>query len=175
MFLQQNLKRYNEEQARLKEEAKERRLRDQQRTKAEADSHPKPNLKPKQKLRVNHAKTNTPLNSRSEPLLSGYDQLVKKNAKSNETIPKSVDRAVGTKSSSKNQVKPGISHRYGPVSEMNGDGQNKKPTVNGDSNAKRKSRSSVGDSKNYKEASSESESDRPLVCYTTAFVCKNSY
>ena len=175
MFIHQSLKRHNEEQARLKEEAKERRLRDQQLTKAEADSNPKPNLKPKPKLRVNHAKANTPLNSRYEPLLSGYDQLVKKNAKSKETIPKSVDRAVGTKSNSKSQVKPGISHRYGPVSEMNGDGQSKKPTVNGDSNAKRKSRSSVGDSKNYKEASSESESDKPLVCYTKTFGCINSH
>ena len=84
-----------------------------------------------------------------------------KGPKSMEKIPKSVDKAVG-QSSKNDQVKPGISVRYGPVDDIKKGGPATNGAVNGVA-AKRKSRSSIGNSKSYKEASSESEDDRPLV------------
>ena len=83
--------------------------------------------------------------------------------KSDATISKSVDKNTGNPPSKKDSVEPGVSLRYGPADESGSSGSISKPTVNGDTNAKRKARSSIGASKNYREASSESEDDRPLV------------
>ena len=78
--------------------------------------------------------------------------------KSAEKIPKSVDRAMKTSNSNSDKVEPGISVRYGPVDEMDVDEPER-----GASNGKRKSRASVGNSRSYKELTSDSEDDMPLV------------
>ena len=55
---------------------------------------------------------------------------------------------------------PGISIRNGPVDEMDVD----EPVLNGNAKGKRKSRSSMGNGKSYKEASEDDgEEGRPLV------------
>lgn len=83
-----------------------------------------------------------------------------KPAKSAEKIPKSVDKAMKSSNSHPNKIEPGISVRYGPVDEMDVDGAVEGSAV---ANGKRKSRSSIGNAKSYKEPSSESEDDMPLV------------
>jgi DNA topoisomerase-1 len=61
---------------------------------------------------------------------------------------------------SNGHVEPGISIRMGPVEDMDVDS----PAVgNGHLNGKRKSRGSTTNGKTYKEASSSSDDDKPLV------------
>ena len=64
-----------------------------------------------------------------------------------------------------NTVQPGISLRNGPVEEMDVDEPPKKGAqLNGAGNGKRKGRQTLSNGKNYKEASSDEEDDKPLVC-----------
>jgi DNA topoisomerase I len=81
--------------------------------------------------------------------------------KSAERVSKSLDKPSSRTKGSKDNVQPGISLRFGPVDDMDVDDNG--PQTNGLANGKRKSRASVGTSKTYKEASSESEDDKPLV------------
>ena len=62
---------------------------------------------------------------------------------------------------SNGHVEPGISIRMGPIddSKMDVDA----PETNGNANGKRKARTSVGNSKSYKDASSSEDDDKPLV------------
>lgn len=55
----------------------------------------------------------------------------------------------------------GISIRNGPVEEMDID----EPQTNGNASSKRKARTSTG--KSYKESTSNSEDDAPLVSFAT--------
>ena len=80
--------------------------------------------------------------------------------RSKETIPKSVDKALDKSNPSGNHVQPGISIRNGPIDEMDIDEET--PKTNGVT-GKRKSRSSIGNKKSYKEVTSDSDEDRPLV------------
>ena len=73
-------------------------------------------------------------------------------------IPKSLDSAMDRQGPSGSDPAAGISIRMGPMKETtNG--------VNGATNGKRKSRSSLPNGKSYKETSGseDSESDKPLV------------
>jgi len=82
-------------------------------------------------------------------------------AKSNEQITKEEDRKMDAQVPSNGHVEPGISIRMGPVADddkMDIDA----PETNG-ANGKRKSRSSVTNSKSYKDASSSEDDDKPLV------------
>lgn len=82
--------------------------------------------------------------------------------KSDKVIPKSVDKALDKKIPSGKAVLPGISIRNGPVEEMDIDSPlQTNHQSNGVNNSKRKSRSSLGTGKTYKEDSSED--DEPLV------------
>ena len=158
------LKQYDEQEKMLWKEERKGRLREKiEEQRFGADKPPQNPLEKKKLLQENRAKANLTPASCKKPVFSAYNRAGKA-VKSKDTIPKSVDRAMGNSGSKNSQVKPGISRRYGPVDEMNGDDPSNKPTINGDSNAKRKSRSSAGNSKNYKEASSESEEERPQVC-----------
>jgi DNA topoisomerase-1 len=85
-------------------------------------------------------------------------------AKSNEQITKEEDRKMDAEVPSNGHVEPGISIRMGPVEnddKMDVDA----PETNGNANGKRKSRSSVTNSKSYKDASSSEDDDKPLVCH----------
>ncbi|KAI4677706.1 uncharacterized protein J4E84_009025 [Alternaria hordeiaustralica] len=89
------------------------------------------------------------------PLVRGKNQ-----AKSNEQITKEEDRKMDAQVPSNGHVEPGISIRMGPVADddkMDIDA----PETNG-ANGKRKSRSSVTNSKSYKDASSSEDDDKPL-------------
>ncbi|KAI4648213.1 hypothetical protein J4E93_004625 [Alternaria ventricosa] len=89
------------------------------------------------------------------PLVRGKDQ-----AKSNEQITKEEDRKMDAQVPSNGHIEPGISIRMGPVADddkMDIDA----PETNG-ANGKRKSRSSVTNSKSYKDASSSEDDDKPL-------------
>ena len=81
--------------------------------------------------------------------------------KSKDTIPKSLDRSMDKANPSGDHAEPGISIRHGPVEEMEVDPPAVAPKTNGAVNGKRKGRQSI--SKNYKEASSDSEDNKPLV------------
>lgn len=78
--------------------------------------------------------------------------------KSQNIIPKSVDRAMDKANKAANNAPAGISIRNGPVDEMDLD----EPTANGTS--KRKARGSMGNGHSYKEMSEE-EDEKPLVCH----------
>ncbi|KAI4662036.1 uncharacterized protein J4E78_004827 [Alternaria triticimaculans] len=89
------------------------------------------------------------------PLVRGKNQ-----AKSNEQITKEEDRKMDAQVPSNGHVEPGISIRMGPVADddkMDIDA----PETNG-ANGKRKSRSSVTNSKSYKDVSSSEDDDKPL-------------
>ncbi|KAI4631563.1 uncharacterized protein J4E87_002268 [Alternaria ethzedia] len=89
------------------------------------------------------------------PLVRGKNQ-----AKSKEQITKEEDRKMDAQVPSNGHVEPGISIRMGPVADddkMDIDA----PETNG-ANGKRKSRSSVTNSKSYKDASSSEDDDKPL-------------
>ncbi|CAF9921993.1 MAG: DNA topoisomerase 1 [Heterodermia speciosa] len=75
--------------------------------------------------------------------------------KSQNIIPKSVDRAMDKANKAANNAPAGISIRNGPVDEMDLD----EPTANGTS--KRKARGSMGNGHSYKEMSEE-EDEKPL-------------
>ncbi|KAF2650173.1 hypothetical protein K491DRAFT_697506 [Lophiostoma macrostomum CBS 122681] len=78
--------------------------------------------------------------------------------KSQDRIPKAVDRAMDRINPSNGTVEPGISIRMGPVEEMDID----QPVTNGNANGKRKSRGSLTNGRTYKEASSSDDDDKPL-------------
>lgn len=63
---------------------------------------------------------------------------------------------------SNGHVEPGISIRMGPVQDDKMDVD--APETNGNTNGKRKARTSVANSKTYKDASSSEDDDKPLVC-----------
>ena len=153
-------KRIYEAEKKRKEEEGERRKRVMERLerrKAEENKSP-----PKQDLGDTRNETRVPPVSDKRSAFGTHNDIGK-TAKSMDTIPKSVDKAMGKPSAKNDHVKPGISVRYGPVDDMDVDGPATNGASNGTLNAKRKSRSSIGNSKSYKEASSESEDDRPLV------------
>ncbi len=77
-------------------------------------------------------------------------------AKSKDTIPASLDKAMDKQLPSRGGLAPGISVANGPVEGMEID----KPTTNGTSNGKRKS--AMANGKNYKDASDSEEDDAPL-------------
>ncbi|OCK84704.1 hypothetical protein K432DRAFT_378353 [Lepidopterella palustris CBS 459.81] len=79
-------------------------------------------------------------------------------AKSQERIPKSVDKAMDKGNPSNGHVNPGVSLRMGPVEDMDVDA----PVANGRINGKRKARNSLTNGKSYKEASSSEDDDKPL-------------
>jgi DNA topoisomerase-1 len=90
--------------------------------------------------------------------------------KSSEQITKEEDRKMDAEVPSNGHVEPGISIRMGPVEDddkMDVDA----PETNGNANGKRKSRSSVANSKSYKDASSSEDDDKPLVCRPTFKSC----
>jgi hypothetical protein len=78
---------------------------------------------------------------------------------SDERISKAEDKAMDKQVPSNGHVEPGISIRMGPVDPMEVD----EPATNGNANGKRKARSSITNSKSYKDASSSEEDDKPLV------------
>ena len=89
--------------------------------------------------------------------------------KSQDRIPKIVDKVMDRQNPSNGDLEAGISLRNGPVDEMEIDGDEGKPQVNGTVNGKRKSRGSIANGKGYKEASSsEEEDDKPLVHHKTS-------
>lgn len=80
--------------------------------------------------------------------------------KSDDIIPKSVDKAMDKANPPVANGAPGISIRNGPMDEMEIDG----PEVNGKASSKRKARGSMGKGKSYKKASDEDgEDEEPLV------------
>ncbi|KAF2874964.1 DNA topoisomerase 1 [Massariosphaeria phaeospora] len=79
-------------------------------------------------------------------------------AKSEDRIPKNVDRALDKQLPSNGHVEPGVSIRMGPVEDMDVD----TPQTNGNANGKRKARTSLTNGKSYKEASSSEDDDKPL-------------
>ena len=79
-------------------------------------------------------------------------------AKSDDRVPKELDRKLDKELPANGHVEPGISIRMGPVEDMDVDG----PATNGNLNGKRKVRSSLTNNKSYKEQSSD-EDDKPLV------------
>ena len=80
--------------------------------------------------------------------------------KSNDIIPKSVDKAMDKANPPVANGAPGISIRNGPMDEMEIDG----PEVNGKASSKRKSRGNMGKGNSYKKASDEDDEDEePLV------------
>lgn len=82
------------------------------------------------------------------------------NPLSNEHISKSVDRSSGATPATNGATQPGISVRYGPADDKDIEMQD--ADVNGTSQSKRKSRSSVG-KVSYAEQESSEEDDKPLV------------
>ncbi|OCK87585.1 topoisomerase I [Cenococcum geophilum 1.58] len=88
------------------------------------------------------------------PLVKGRANGVK----SQDRIPKSVDKAMGKGKPSNGHVDPGVSIRMGPVEEMDVD----TPLANGHMNGKRKARNNTTNGKSYKEASSSEDDDKPL-------------
>ncbi|KAI9806866.1 MAG: DNA topoisomerase 1 [Piccolia ochrophora] len=90
------------------------------------------------------------------PLFSGHSKPVNSSL-SKESIPKSLDRAMDDSQPSMNGTAPGISIRNGPVDEMDVDIPERKVMLNGAANGKRKSRQSLSNGVNYKEASSEDD------------------
>jgi hypothetical protein len=82
---------------------------------------------------------------------------------SDERISKAEDKAMDKQVPSNGHVEPGISIRMGPVDPMEVD----EPATNGNANGKRKARSSITNSKSYKDASSSGEDDKPLVRFPT--------
>lgn len=87
--------------------------------------------------------------------------------KSQDRIPKSVDKAMGKGKPSNGHVDPGVSIRMGPVEEMDVD----TPLANGHMNGKRKARNNTTNGKGYKEASSSEDDDKPLVRQNLALFC----
>ncbi len=83
-------------------------------------------------------------------------------------MPKSLDKVMDKSNPSGDHVVPGVSLRNGPVDDMDIDiPQANGVHTNGTGSGKRKSRSSAGDGKTYKEASTEEgedDEDKPLVC-----------
>jgi hypothetical protein len=83
-------------------------------------------------------------------------------AKSNERISPEDVKKMDAEVPHTDHVEPGISIRMGPV-----DAEDKMdvdvPETNGNTNGKRKARSSITNSKSYKDASSSEEDDKPLV------------
>ncbi|KAH6878941.1 DNA topoisomerase 1 [Alternaria rosae] len=86
------------------------------------------------------------------PLVRGKDQV-----KSNEQITKEEDRKMDAQVPSNGHIEPGISIRMGPVAD-----DDKMDVDAPETNGKRKSRSSVTNSKSYKDASSSEDDDKPL-------------
>jgi DNA topoisomerase-1 len=80
---------------------------------------------------------------------------------SSERISKDEDKAMDKQVPSNGHIEPGISIRMGPVDDMDVD----TPDTNGNANGKRKARSSISNSKSYKDASSSEDDDKPLVRY----------
>ncbi|KAL6168328.1 DNA topoisomerase 1 [Exserohilum turcicum] len=89
------------------------------------------------------------------PLVRGSDQ-----AKSSAKITKEEDRKMNAEIPSNGHVEPGISIRMGPIDESKMDVD--APETNGNTNGKRKARTSVANSKSYKDASSSEDDDKPL-------------
>lgn len=84
----------------------------------------------------------------------------RRTVKSNDRIPKTIDRAMDKENPSNGHVEPGVSIRMGPVEAMDVD----QPVTNGNINGKRKSRGSLTNGKSYRDASSSDEEDeKPLV------------
>lgn len=78
-------------------------------------------------------------------------------AKSDDRIPKDLDRKLDKELPSNGHVEPGVSIRMGPVEDMDVDS----PATNANLNGKRKARTSLTNGKSYKEESSDD--DKPLV------------
>lgn len=76
--------------------------------------------------------------------------------KSRDIIPKSVDKAMDAANKPAKHAAPGISIRNGPVEDMDIDGHT---GVNG----KRKARASNSNGVSYKDASDDSDDNKPLV------------
>ena len=76
--------------------------------------------------------------------------------KSDDRISKGVDKAMDQQTPSDGHVEPGVSIRMGPVEPMDVD-----PPAS--TNGKRKARNSLNANKTYREASSSSEDEKPLV------------
>jgi DNA topoisomerase-1 len=62
---------------------------------------------------------------------------------------------------SNGHIEPGISIRMGPIDDNKMDVD--APETNGNASVKRKARTSVANSKSYKDASSSEDDDKPLV------------
>ncbi|KAL9582178.1 MAG: hypothetical protein Q9212_003449 [Teloschistes hypoglaucus] len=75
--------------------------------------------------------------------------------KSRDIIPKSVDKAMDAANKPAKHAAPGISIRNGPVEDMDVDG----PTG---MNGKRKARASISNGVSYKDASDDSDDNKPL-------------
>ncbi|KAL8670730.1 MAG: hypothetical protein Q9168_004757 [Polycauliona sp. 1 TL-2023] len=75
--------------------------------------------------------------------------------RSADTIPKSLDKAMDAANKPAKHAAPGISIRNGPVDDMDIDQQ---PGTNG----KRKGRASMTNGRSYRDASDDSEEDKPL-------------
>jgi hypothetical protein len=83
-------------------------------------------------------------------------------AKSNERISPEDVKKMDAEVPHTDHVEPGISIRMGPVDaedKMDVDA----PETNGNTNGKRKARSSITNGKSYKDVSSSEEDDKPLV------------
>lgn len=78
--------------------------------------------------------------------------------RSADTIPRSLDKAMDAANKPAKHAAPGISIRNGPVEAMDIDQQ---PGPN----SKRKGRASMSNGVSYKDASDDSEEDKPLVCH----------
>jgi DNA topoisomerase-1 len=86
--------------------------------------------------------------------------------KSKETISKSLDRAMDKSNPAGEVSQAGISIRNGPVDEMDIDGPATDTHLVNGAKGKRKSRASLGNTKTYKEASSDPDvDDAPLVWF----------
>ncbi|KAF2118394.1 hypothetical protein BDV96DRAFT_643641 [Lophiotrema nucula] len=79
----------------------------------------------------------------------------RRTVKSQDRIPKAVDRAMDKQLPSNGHIEPGISVRMGPVEKLDGDA----PLTNGNNNGKRKSRGSFPNGKTYKDNSTSGEED----------------
>lgn len=96
-------------------------------------------------------------------------------SKSNEKIPKGLDRALDRAIPSNDHVAPGISLANGPMEAMELDEPRVKDSKsNGVANGKRKARQVVKNGPNNKDATSEFEDDKPSVCRTHRYLTSGS-
>jgi hypothetical protein len=114
---------------------------------------------PLQTTRISHRIYSTHFHQVKTSIMGITANRTSSTAISSERISKDEDKAMDKQVPSNGHVEPGISIRMGPVDDMDVDA----PATNGNANGKRKARSSITNSKSYKDASSSEEDDKPLV------------